>query len=488
VKKFALIFVALIIVLLLTPPLLGMRAQDQLEQSITRLAVQSGAYIDISLEDYESNWFSSSGRIQFRVSSAFLEANPLFQQDDQQQDNLADAMRAGFSQQIDVLHGPLLLGEQTSFGLGTVVSTIDGSANPGLAELLSQTGNDYFLRSSMKIGFTGMGDISVEAPPFQIDRSENQLGSVIFAGATANGHLNLADLHMVIEGQVNGLSFIGNLGEAVIESISFSGDMAYPESDPYGLGHGKITLDRLVAINEDQTTLDLSSAKVEFASTKDSANKIDLSITYAIEALNAPDASFRDMQITFIMAGLDPHTLVELQTLGNTLAPEAIDSAQALAQLTTPIYDILAGGASLSVNPVRFIYNDQPFQAALKMQSKPANLPARDAFSIDNPMLLLNLFAIDADLLVDAALALEVVVPLLKQQLAAGVPQGAEVTEAELEDMARAQAPMVLGTLITQGILRQEGSNYVVNARYDNGELVVNGNPFPLGAVFGQGN
>lgn len=356
-----------------------------------------------------------------------------------------------------------------------------------MAAVLAKTGNDYFLRSSMIFGFTGVGDISVDAPPFQIDKSDDQFASVTFAGATASGNLDLADLHTVIEGQVNGLSFTGDLGEAVIEGISFSGDMAYPESHPYGTGHGEMIFDRFVAISEDQTSLDLSNAKVAFASMKNDSNKVDLSVTYAVEVFNAPDTRLRDAQLTFTLADLDPDTLITLQGLGNTLVPDPNDPAQMIMQLTGPVYDLVAGGASVSVDPVRFIYNDQPFHAAVKMQSKPTSLPAKDAFTLDNPMLLMNLFVIDAELSIDAALALEVVIPQLKQQLAAGVPVGTEVTDAELEDMARAQAPMVLGTLIGQGILRQEGSNYVVKASFDGGELSVNGNPFPLGAVLGQG-
>ena len=57
------------------------------------------------------------------------------------------------------------------------------------------------------------------------------------------------------------------------------------------------------------------------------------------------------------------------------------------------------------------------------------------------------------------------------------------VNDAELEEMARVQAPMMIGALVGQGILREEGNNYVVQASYDNGALLVNDNPFPLGAM-----
>ena len=75
--------------------------------------------------------------------------------------------------------------------------------------------------------------------------------------------------------------------------------------------------------------------------------------------------------------------------------------------------------------------------------------------------------------------------PQLKEQLIAGVPEGTEISETELEDMARAQAPMMLGAMVGQGFIRDEGTTYRVSASYDNGALTVNGTPMPLGALMG---
>ena len=59
--------------------------------------------------------------------------------------------------------------------------------------------------------------------------------------------------------------------------------------------------------------------------------------------------------------------------------------------------------------------------------------------------------------------------------------------DAELEDMAKAQAPMMLAAMVAQGYIRDEGANYSVSASFDNGALTVNGNPIPLGALMGAG-
>ena len=112
-------------------------------------------------------------------------------------------------------------------------------------------------------------------------------------------------------------------------------------------------------------------------------------------------------------------------------------------------------------------------------------LPERAAFSFDNPLIFLNLFKVDADVLVNKALATEMAIPQFKQQLLAGVPEGVDITDEQLQQMAEAQAPMMLGAMVGQGYLVEENDNYRLQAKYDNGAFTINGNPLPLGALLG---
>ena len=175
--------------------------------------------------------------------------------------------------------------------------------------------------------------------------------------------------------------------------------------------------------------------------------------------------------------------MAELQTLSRNVQADPNDIVQILSQFTGPLYDLLAGGAIVKIDPVQFIYNDQPFKAKVAVSSKPGNLPNRGAFSLENPVLLASLFQIEAEALVGQQLATELAIPQLKQQLLAGVPVGTEVDDTRLEQMARAQAPMMMAALVGEGFLLEDGTNYTVQARYDSGALLVNGNPIPSGAM-----
>ncbi len=484
-KKIVIIAMIIGAVLLLLPPVVGSQAQSRIEASAAAWSEVSGGYLEVAVEDYDKGWFASSAKLRFRFTDAYIEANPLFQADTADGRPLAEIFAEGLTQDIDIAHGPIILGQHTGLGLGEVVSIWDGGDEPELKRLLEQTGNDYFVRSAVTLGLTGAGDIVVDAPPFTLQAPADDVEQIVFAGAEATGTVDVATSHIVMTGQMNGFSVTGSDGEAVVERTRIDIDMAYPETDPYGLGGGEVVIDRIVALSESQTAIDLQQAKFGFNSNKDDDNKVSMDITYAVDAIKGADMDLKDLNITFGMGQLDAGALREIQTLSAGATPEASDPLAVMNVYREPIYDLLAGGMTMHFDPLRFNYDSQAFDAKLNVATKPGNLPEKAAFTLDNPLIFMNLFAITADLSINKNLAMELAVPQLKEQLAAGVPEGTEVSDTELEDMARAQAPMMLGALVGQGLIVDEGANYRVSATYDNGALMVNGTPMPLGALMG---
>ena len=147
---------------------------------------------------------------------------------------------------------------------------------------------------------------------------------------------------------------------------------------------------------------------------------------------------------------------------------------------------MIKNGAEINIGPATLNYNDLPAELTFTIASKSEQLPDRSAFSLENPLMLIGLIKADLDLNVHKDLAAMLAVPQLKAQLAAGVPPGEQIDEAQLERMAQAQAPAMLGGFVQQGFAREEGDRYILKAGYDNGSMTINGNPFPLGALLGQ--
>ena len=115
-------------------------------------------------------------------------------------------------------------------------------------------------------------------------------------------------------------------------------------------------------------------------------------------------------------------------------------------------------------------------------------LPSKDNFKLDAALLLADLFRVQAEFTLDKSLAIELAIPQVKEQLLAGIPPDMNIDEQQLNEMAEAQAPMMLGMLVAQGMLREQGDSYSVAAQYDQGTITINGNPLPLDALLAPGS
>lgn len=483
-KKAAIgLLVAVAACVLLLPPVMGIQAQRQLEATLQRVSERSNGVVELVLGDYERGWFSSAGRIRGYVRDDFLADNPELHVALEKGRTLADVLHDGIEQDVTVTHGPLILGESTKVGLGELVMVLDGSGNPDLEDLLAQTGNDYFIRNRVIIGLAGYGAFTIDAPPFTL-ASEDHTESAIFAGAEASGQVDLGDMHGVASGQINGMSLIGPQARVEIGAIRFEGDVRYPASDPYGLGTMSMTLDRLVATDPDAATLNMNDLAFSYTSARDANGQVTLVAVYETAGLVTGEHTLEDLQLGLRMT-TSAAALVELQRLGQSLQsypePEGLP-----AEANRAIHGLLAGNFALDLEPVHFVYQQRPLTAALRLRAKTDALPPPDQFVLTDPTLMMALFTIELDLQAHKALAVEMVIPQLTAQLTAQMPEGNEIDQQALDDLVREQAQLMLATLVDQGILRRDGDDYVVTARYDAGSLLINDQQLPLGALMGN--
>lgn len=480
-KKITFALILIIALILLSPPIVGMQARSALQDALQQTASQTGDYLQIRLEAYESGWFEGQGKIRISLNEEYLET--LF--DDDTSNELRQRLREGLLQQVQINHGPVIFSDGVNLELGQAVTVIDASSHPDVAALLAQTGNEYLLKLSMDLGFSGNSDLHLDAPAFTARMEQDKgNGELIFAGAQARGNLDFSGMQLVMNGQMNGFSVRGDDGEAVIERTVLRSDMAYPDSDPYGLGEASVAIDRVVAMQADAIAFDLSQARFDFASTKQ-GDALRLQADYRIAVLQSGGATYEDLQVTLVADQVARDAMRQLQNLDTNLAASE-DTGYILDSLRAPIHQLLAAGLTLQVAPAKFLYDTKPFSAKLTVRSQPQALPPLDAFQLEDIAMWMALLEIEADLNLHRELATELLIPQIKQQLLAGVPADTEVDEAQLDAMARAQAPLMLGALIGQGIFREDQDNLAIAAQFSNGAMSVNGNPFPLDSLLMQ--
>ncbi len=477
------LIVGLLLVLalcLLLPPVFGGMAKDRFEATLDRAAAQTGDTIDMQLVDYDRGWFSSTAQFRITFTDEFLDGNPALAVNDGDVNALREVLQTGMSQAVEINHGPVIIGENTGIGLGEVTNVFTGGESEFLTQLLAKTGNDYFIKSATTVGFSGAGQTQFDAPAFDVKQYEGF--DIIFGGGQGNGTFDYATSHVDVIGKVDGLSLQRDNMGVVVTTTDFDVDMAAPEDAPYGTGTAEVTVSSVTVQAPDQSGFDIENFSMDMVSEQSANKQGNVRVSYKVaSATDGADFNLNDIELTLHMRNIDGPAFSALQKASNALPTADTTATNAdLTPLKDPVYDLLKGGAGLSIEPLKFTLDDQRFEAKIAIDTKADNLPQRQAFTLDNPLIFINLFALDLDLVVDRELAVQAAIPQLKQQLAAGIPEGTEVSEAELHKMAASQAPLMLTTMTAQGFLKEEGDNYRVSAKYDNGAVTINGNPLSL--------
>ena len=122
----------------------------------------------------------------------------------------------------------------------------------------------------------------------------------------------------------------------------------------------------------------------------------------------------------------------------------------------------LKAGPSLMLDPLRFRYDDEPFEGRIEITTNTARLPPAGTLSVDNWLLLLSLMNVDADVRVSKTLATNLATLAARLQLAGDL----SIPPDQLDYMAEAQSGLMLTILIGQGVLVEDGDDYRTSLEY----------------------
>ena len=493
-KKIILTLAAIVAFLLIAPFIVGIQAQSKLTEDLPQMNAASEQYITVKVTDYDRGWFKSTAAVELNFTETYLDSltNALDQaSNDTDPANppatsnpVINLLSKGVKQDLTISHGPILTVDSTSIGLARVVTSY-GQGDTENEQMLRDTLNiDYLIRSQYDIGFSGAGDIYFDVPGFQV---KEQGANTSFDGVTAQGTLNLNQLHLTLSGSMPSLAINSEAMTMEVLGTSFNIDSKMVEGLGFGVGGGNFAVDRINLTNPDNNNVELKKLLVNSDAQLNEAGNIDLQLSYEISEASISDDIITELIFAMEMENFDAQAMQQLQEVvlqsNNTEDPAAM-----LEEISRVAHQMLSTAPTLSIKPVGFTLNDQSFNLNLDITTNVHQLPAVDAFSFDNPMLFMALFSLKGDATINRDLLTTMMIPQLKSQLAAGVPEDTAVTDEQLQQMAEAQAPMLLGTLEGQGFIKVDtanDANYVVDVQFNNGALLINGNPIPLGALQG---
>jgi len=430
------LLVVLAVLVLVSPGIVGRMAERNLEENI-EWAESEAVGIDVQTESFDRGWFSSEGRHRIALTGSTVRDALRSYQNETGNEDLPSLI---IDTRVD--HGLVAVGSLNRDsgslipGLASMISTFH--VDPGNGELEELPGTLY-----SNVGLTGAASLHflLESGEFQ-----NEEVQIAWQGADVDVQANNTMGAYVIDGRVEPFTIAAD-GETVeIDAITVSADQL--KSD-YGFYVGTAALD-IESLVAESTNAPGTIGNISFSADA-SIDDERLSVTSkaAIAEIVVPGMGEMDFALDLSLNGLDA---AAMQIINGAFkeAQGAINPDEALAnlfpQIEPELQKIVAAGAEIRIDQL-----DVTLPQGKMMMSMNVNVPEGDgAADFSWGSVLINMTA-----------AADMRMP------------------ASLFDMLQMMNPDA-GGLIAMGIMIRDGEDYVMNAEFENGQLLINGAPLPF--------
>jgi uncharacterized protein YdgA (DUF945 family) len=469
---------SLIVLLLGAPWVAGALTQRQFVADVAR--IESAERFHVEVVDYDRGWTTTTARVAVGLSPSQLAAIEGAVADLEERPAAIDRLHETIPLRVTMRHGPVVLGAEPGVGIMATTIVIDPEAQ-GLAELTQELGVEQLFELNARTSFGGVSDYVAAIPALELARDDLDL---TYSGLRVAGSYDGPSRHLTSAAEPSSLSVSLPGSSFAMENFEFSSDTT--RFNPhFWLGTSQGSADRVMARNEiQQQGAEATRLAARFDVTLDEAGEhLSLAADYSADGLSAGEAlAVSDIVLAMAVSGLEVQALTEYVELSQGVGTQADAAAPVQLALEDIVYRLLQGSPVIDVSALRFLVDDEPVDASLRIAVDGPGLPPRPVFTVMNPLLFASLVSIDATLALSEPLATWVATQGMMYQLQrSAAANGEPIPETDLEAMAQLQAGVVLAGLVAQGMLDSTDAGYAAQARFAGGELTLNGTPVPLG-------
>jgi uncharacterized protein YdgA (DUF945 family) len=461
----AVVVVAVAIILLATPPALGKLTETRVRERVA--ALNGSGVLSAEVKSFDRGWFRSSAKIELGLAPEYLA-----------QTGALNAATASLAHRativVDFAHGPVTVRNGVHLGWSAMVARLDASL-PDVAELEQRLGVPYVFEFRGHTGLSGAVQFDADVPAMDIPTGVARFKS---SGAVLEG--SYAHERLVSEAHVASLEFSSPTGSFTLNDLHAStrNRILSRYAAP---GEGEFSIASVTATSPFRgggPLFELQRLKITSSTSVDAAQALlDAKVAYGLDRLHIVDNDVSEASIGINLHNLDVMALrgyaETMQQLG---ASANADRDATLAALAPHIKRALAAGPTLTLEPLRFKFDGEPFEGHVELTTNAARASRLDGPDLDM-LRLLGTFDGTADLRLSKALARRFATLAATMQLG----MDARIPPDQLNYLAEAQSGLMLVTLVNQGLLIEDGDAYHTAIRFADGALTVNGSPLPLG-------
>ena len=471
----AVVGVLLLVLLLVSPYVIGVINENAVRNGIERYSAQPT--MQASVIDYDRGWLSSLARMEFGIDPEYLSdvaptaGDPIV------------TMLGDFKLPViaEFEHGPIL--RRNGFGLGT--SAIHAYVDPEseIAQLAGLLGMPYVIdfrgRGSLGLGFDYEGEI----PPAMLAMQEVsfEFSGVEFGGSFDSGGRS-------VNGKLDSLAIQSLFFSAILEAAGIESDLRRSGPGQLPLGDSTFSIGRL-AISDPfvgaessftASNMSLTSSVVE----NDDDDFVDIGLAYAVDSLTVgTDIAINDARFGINFEHLDAEAVSAFYDAADT-GKLVGDPEELIAELMPVLEQLLAGAPVMSIDPLGFSMPEGNASGRVTISLDPAAIPPGGVLDPAVMASAMQSAAINFDLTASKTLVSHLAQLVLLQQTSVidfGIQGQVVVPPEQAAANARAQADLVLLMLSTQGLITDNGDNWSTSISIENGRPMANGQPLLLG-------
>jgi len=452
----------LLIVLLALPGVVGSVTEASVRARVAE--IDENPSVAAELKSYDRGWFRSTAHIELKAENV---------------DQFAPAADLGdvFSAlpiMVEFAHGPVAVLDGVYFGWSTMVARPDTEA-PGIAELTQSLNIPYLFRFRGRTPYAGGLDFDADAPPFTLPLEETAL---TFSGGTLAG--NIAGRKVEADAQIGAVDFAGETGTFAVQGVAASVDSEL-RSEYVMPGEVSFSIANMSITAPQSTTpmFETSNLRIRSGVDLDAASELlAMRINYDVDSVRIESNQMTGGSVAISVRNLDAAAVEAYGALATDAAAAGADPETIAAALVPHLERALRAGPSVTLDPIRFRYDDEPFEGRVELTTNPERLPPAGTLSLDNPLLFLSLVNAKADLNMSKTLAGQLATLAARLQIAQTDPT---IPPEQLDYMAEGQSALMLAMLVGQRVLLEEGESYRTSFEFTDGSMTLNGNPLPFG-------